>query len=155
LKILVTNRKARRDYFRRDYTIPDTVEAGIALQGSEVKSLRGGGGSLAGSYAAVQGGEVWLHGLHVNPYDPAAAFSPDPRRTRKLLLHRREIKRLAAAVAVKGQTLIPLRVYLKGGLVKVELGTGKGKKTYDKRQTIRKRETDRDLARVRRARGRG
>jgi len=149
LKVLVTNRKARRDY-----TILDTIEAGIALKGSEVKSLRSGGGSLAGSYAAVQGGEVWLHGLNINPYDPGSPYSPDPRRTRKLLLHRREIKRLAAAVAVKGQTLVPLKVYLKGGLVKVELGTGKGKKSYDKRQTIRKRETERDLARIRRQRGR-
>lgn len=145
MKVLVSNRKARRDY-----TILDTIESGIVLQGSEVKSLRAGGGSLAGSYAAVQEGEVWLHGFHVNPYDPAAAFSPDPRRTRKLLLHRREIKRLAAAVAVKGQTLVPLRIYLKDGLVKVELGTGKGKKTYDKRQTIRERETVRDLSRSRR-----
>ncbi|MDP8237301.1 MAG: SsrA-binding protein SmpB [Candidatus Erginobacter occultus] len=149
MKILVTNRKARRDY-----TILDTVETGIVLKGAEVKSLRAGGGSLAGSYAAVQGDEVWLHGLNINPYDPGSPYSPDPRRTRKLLLHRREIKRLTSAVAVKGQTLVPLRVYLKGGLVKVELGTGKGKKTYDKRQTIRKRETERDLARVRRERGR-
>lgn len=149
MKILVTNRKARRDY-----AILDTVEAGIVLRGSEVKSLRAGGGSLAGSYAAVQGEEVWLHGLNVNPYDPGSPYAPDPRRTRKLLLHRREIDRLAAAVAVKGQTLVPLKVYLKNGLIKVELGTGKGKKTYDKRQTIRKRETERDLARIRRARGR-
>ncbi len=149
MKVLVTNRKSRRDY-----TILDTVEAGIVLKGAEVKSLRAGGGSLAGSYAAVQGEEVWLHGLNINPYDPGSPYSPDPRRTRKLLLHRREIKRLASAVAVKGQTLVPLRVYLKGGLVKVELGTGKGKKSYDKRETIRKRETERDLARVRRERGR-
>lgn len=149
MKVLVTNRRARRDY-----AILDTVEAGIVLRGSEVKSLRAGGGSLAGSYAAVQDGEAWLHGLNINPFDPGSAFSPDPRRTRKLLLHRREIRRLAGVVAVKGQTLVPLRIYLKAGLVKVELGIGKGKKTYDKRETIRKRETDRDLARVRRARGR-
>ena len=149
MKVLVTNRKARRDY-----TILDTVETGIVLQGSEVKSLRAGGGSLAGSYAAVQGAEVWLHGLNINAYDPGSPYSPDPRRTRKLLLHRREINRLTSAVALKGQTLVPLRVYLKDGLIKVELGTGKGKKTYDKRQTIRKRETERDLARIRRQRGR-
>ncbi len=149
MKVLVTNRKARRDYH-----ILDTVEAGVVLKGSEVKSLRAGGGSLAGSYASVSGGEAWLHGLHINPYDPGSAFSPDPRRTRKLLLHRREINKLASAVAVKGQTLVPLRVYLKGGLVKVELATGKGKRSYDKRQTIRKRETDRELARVRKVRRR-
>lgn len=149
MKVLVTNRKARRDY-----TILDTIEAGIVLKGAEVKSLRAGGGSLAGSYAVVGGGEVWLHGLNINPYDPGSPYSPDPRRTRKLLLHRREITRLASAVAVKGQTLVPLRIYLQGGLVKVELGTGKGKKTYDKRQTIRERETERDLARIRRHRGR-
>ncbi len=150
LKVLVTNRRARRDY-----VVLDTIEAGIVLKGSEAKSLRSGGGSLAGSYAAVQEGEAWLHGLNINPFDPGSAFSPDPRRTRKLLLHRREIRRLIGAVSVKGQTLIPLKVYLKDGLVKLELGIGKGKKTYDKRETIRKRETDRDLARVRRARGRG
>ena len=149
MKVLVTNRKARRDYH-----VLDTVEAGVVLKGSEVKSLRAGGGSLAGSYASVSGGEAWLHGLHINPYDPGSAFSPDPRRTRKLLLHRREINKLASSVAVKGQTLVPLRVYLKGGLIKAELGTGKGKRSYDKRQTIRKRETDRELARVRKVRRR-
>ncbi len=149
MKVLVTNRKARRDYH-----ILDTIEAGIALKGAEVKSLRAGGGSLAGSYASIQGNEVWLQGLNINPFDPGSPFSPDPRRPRKLLLHRREIKRLATSVAIKGLTLVPLRVYLKGGLVKVELGTGRGKKTYDKRETIRRRETDRDLARVRKFRKR-
>lgn len=139
--MLVTNRKARRDY-----TILDTFEAGIVLKGTEVKSLRRGKGSLAGSYAAVENGEVWLHGLHITPYEYGGIFNSEPKRKRKILLHHREIKRLIGVTAVKGHTLIPLRLYLKGPLIKVELGVGKGKRMYDKRQTIKKRDADRETA---------
>ena len=141
MKVLVTNRKARRDY-----TILKTYEAGISLQGSEVKSLRRGQGSLAGSYAAIENGEVWLRGMNITPYEYGGIYNPDPKRGRKLLLHRREIKRLIGVTAVKGHTLIPLRLYLKGPLIKVELGVGKGKRMYDKRQTIKKRDAERDAA---------
>ena len=139
--MLVTNRKARRDY-----TILDTFEAGIVLKGTEVKSLRRGKGSLAGSYAVGEGGEVWLHGLHITSYEYGGIFNSEPKRKRKLLLHHREIKRLIGVTAVKGHTLIPLRIYLKGPLIKVELGVGKGKRMYDKRQTIKKREAQRETA---------
>ncbi len=143
MKVLVTNRKARRDY-----TILDTFEAGMVLQGTEVKSLRSGQGSLTGSYAAVDDGEVWLHGLHITPYEYGGAFDPAPRRKRKLLLHKREIRRLVGVTAVKGHTLVPLRIYLKDGLVKAELGVGKGKRMYDKRETIKKRDADREAAKA-------
>jgi len=146
MKVLVTNRKARRDY-----TILKTYEAGIVLQGTEVKSLRRGQGSLAGSYATVENGEVWLRGLHINPYEYGGIYNPEPKRKRKLLLHQREIKRLIGVTAVKGHTLIPLRVYLKGPLIKVEIGEGKGKRMYDKRQTIKKRDAERDAAQAMKA----
>ena len=146
MKILVTNRKARRDY-----TILKTYEAGISLQGSEVKSLRRGQGSLAGSYAAIENGEVWLRGMNITSYEYGGIYNPDPKRRRKLLLHQREIKRLIGVTAVKGHTLIPLRLYLKGPLIKVELGVGKGKRMYDKRETIKKRDAERDAAKVMKA----
>ena len=146
MKVLVTNRKARRDY-----TILKTYEAGISLQGSEVKSLRRGQGSLAGSYAAIENGEVWLRGMNITPYEYGGIYNPDPKRRRKLLLHQREIKRLIGVTAIKGHTLIPLRLYLKGPLIKVELGVGKGKRMYDKRQTIKKRDAERDAAKVMKA----
>ena len=141
VKVLVTNRKARRDY-----TILSTVEAGIVLKGTEVKSLRQGKGSLAGSYAAVEESEVWLHGLHITPYEYGGVFAPSPKRKRKLLLHKREIKRLIGVTALRGHTLIPLRLYLQGRVVKVELGVGKGKKMYDKRQAIKKRDAEREAS---------
>ena len=143
VKTLVTNRKARRDY-----TIREKVEAGIVLKGTEVKSLRGGRGSFAGSYAKVEGGEVWLYGFHISPYEHAGVFSPDPTRPRKLLLKKREIKKLDTQASVKGFTLVPLRLYLKRGLVKMELGVGEGKRQYDKRETIKKREAKREAARA-------
>ncbi|MEA1928044.1 MAG: SsrA-binding protein SmpB [Candidatus Auribacterota bacterium] len=146
MKVLVTNRKARRDY-----TILDTYEAGIVLRGTEVKSLRRGRGSLAGSYASVEKGEVWLRGMNITPYEYGGIYNPDPKRKRKLLLHHREIKRLIGVTAVKGHTLIPLRLYLKGPLIKVEIGVGKGKRMYDKRQTIKKRDADREASRAIRA----
>ncbi len=141
--ILVTNRRARRDYL-----VEETLEAGIALKGAEVKSLRAGRGNLAGSYAALQGEEVWLHNFHISPYACSGSYSPPPRRPRKLLLHRREIKKLIGWTTRKGYTLIPLKAYLRRGLVKIELAVARGKKTYDKRQAIKKRESDLEMARA-------
>lgn len=143
MKILVTNRKARRDY-----DILERYEAGIVLQGTEVKSLRRGQGSLAGSYAIIENGEAWLRGFHITPYEYGGIFNPDPKRKRKLLLHHREIKRLIGVTAIKGHTLIPLCIYLKGPLIKVELGVGKGKRMYDKREVIKKREADREASKM-------
>jgi SsrA-binding protein len=148
-KALLTNRKARRDY-----VILETLETGIALKGSEVKSLRQGKGSFSDSYASLEKGEIWLHNLHITPYDSGSIFNPPPKRSRKLLLHRREIKRLIGQTAIKGHTLVPLRLYLKHRLVKVELAVARGKKHYDKRETIKKREAERELARMRKYRNR-
>lgn len=143
VKVLVTNRKARRDY-----TILESLEVGIALKGTEVKSLRQGRGSLAHSYASVEESEVWLHNFHITPYEYGNIFNPPPERSRKLLLHNREIKRLIGQTALKGYTLVPLRVYLKKGYVKVELAVAKGKKLYDKREVVKKREAEREVARA-------
>lgn len=142
-KILATNRKARRDYL-----ILETLEAGIALKGAEVKSLRQGKANFSDSYASVKDEEVWLHNLHISAYDPGSVFNPAPQRKRKLLLHKREIKKLIGQTAEKGYTLIPLKIYLKRGLVKLELAVAQGKKFHDKRQTIKKREMEREIARV-------
>ena len=140
---LVTNRQARRDYL-----VEDTLEAGMVLTGTEVKSLREGRGNLAGSYAIVEREEVWLHNFHISPYSSGSFFNPSPRRPRKLLLHKKEIKKLIGLTNVKGCTLIPLRVYLRRGLVKVELAVARGKKAFDKRRDIRKREADLEMARA-------
>lgn len=147
IKVVTTNRRARRNY-----TITDTFEAGIALLGSEVKSLRQGKMELKDSYAHVQKGEVFLVGAHISPYDFAHEGGHEPERERKLLLHRREIDRIAGALAEKGLTLVPLQVYFKGGNAKVELGLGKGRSTYDKRQNLRDREHEREMDRATRRR---
>lgn len=148
-KILVRNRRARRDYF-----ILETLEAGIALQGAEVKSLRAGKGNLQESYASIESDGVWLHNFHISPYQAGGNYIPLPARKRRLLLHQREIKKLSGRTALKGNTLIPLSVYLRGGYVKVELGVGQGKKSYDKRETIKKREASREMAQALKYRGR-
>ena len=148
-QIIATHRRARFDY-----EIVDTIEAGLVLVGPEVKSLRAGKASLSDSYATVRRGEAWLHNAHISPYDKAGRDNPEPRRDRKLLLHRAEIGRLQGKLAEKGLTLIPLKLYLKNGRVKVQLGLARGKRTYDKRQAIRKREEERDMKRVTRGRGR-
>ena len=147
--VIATNRRARFEY-----EILETVEAGIELLGPEVKSLRAGRANLGDAYAVVRGGEVWLLSLHISPYEQAGRENPEPQRDRRLLLHRREIRRLGGKVAEKGLTLIPLRLYWKEGRAKVELGLVRGKRLYDKRQTVRRRETDRELARATRQRGR-
>jgi SsrA-binding protein len=143
VKVVATNRNARRNY-----TILDTYEAGLALLGSEVKSLRAGRMELKDSYGDIRGGEAYLVGAHIGPYDYAHEGGHDPERMRKLLLHRREIDRLAGGLAEKGLTLVPLRVYFKDGKAKVELGLARGKTTVDKRQTLRDREHQREIERA-------
>jgi len=147
-KVIATNRRARFEF-----EILDRYETGIALVGPEVKSLRAGKANLTDAYATVRRGEVWLHNLHISPYDPASRENPNPRRERKLLLHRREIAKLDGKVKESGLTLVPLSIYFKGGRAKVELALARGKRRYDKRETIKKRESDRDLQRVMRNRG--
>ncbi len=147
MKVLARNKRALHDYH-----ILESYEAGIVLLGPEVKSVRAGKASLAESYATVDRGEVWLHDLHISPYAPASRENPDPVRPRKLLLHRREIRRLIGATQQKGQTLVPLELYLKDGKVKVKLALARGKKLHDKRESIRKRETEREIERAVRTR---
>ena len=137
---LATNRKARHDYF-----IEETIEAGIVLTGTEVKSIRQGRLNLKDSYALIRDGEVFLDGVHISPYEQGNIFNVDPERRRKLLLHRHEILRLKRQLDQKGLTLVPLRVYLVRGRAKVELGLARGKKLYDKRETIAKRDADRRM----------
>ena len=148
-QIIVTNRKARHDY-----EILETIEAGIALKGPEVKSLREGRCHLTDSYAAVDRSEMILYNAHVTPYDKTRE-AQDPLRPRKLLLHRAQILRLKSKSEEAGLTLIPLRLYFKKGIAKVELGLARGKRQYDKRQTIAKRDAAREIDRVVRARSKG
>jgi SsrA-binding protein len=143
IKLITQNRKARHDY-----TVLDTLEAGIVLQGTEVKSLRQGRVNLKDSFARVDGGEMWLYHMHISPYDQGNRYNHDPTRRRKLLLHRREINRLVGRVQERGLTLIPLRVYLRGGKAKVELALARGKREYDRRHDIAKRDEERDMARA-------
>lgn len=152
LRVVTTNRKAYHDYF-----IEQTYEAGIVLQGSEIKSIRTGRVNLQDSYARVRDGELWLIGAHISPYPQASTHEPyDPRRPRKLLMHRYQINRLASAQKEKGYTIVPLSMYLKDNRAKVELGLARGKRVYDKRQAIAERESQRQmeqaLARQRRRR---
>ena len=138
-KLISSNRKARHDYH-----IDETYEAGIVLTGTEVKSVRAARVNLKDSYARVEDGELLLYNMHISPYEQGNRFNHDPLRTRKLLMHRVEIGRLAGKVKEKGYALIPLKIYLKRGLVKVELALARGKKLYDKRQTIAERDSRRN-----------
>ena len=142
-KVVARNRKALHEY-----AIIDSWEAGIVLLGPAVKSVRAGKASLAESYARVDGGEVWLHGMHITPYDPASQFNADPVRPRKLLLGRREIRRLIGATQQEGFTLVPLDLYLRRGLVKVTLALGKGKRHADKREDLKRRDAEREMQRA-------
>lgn len=142
VKVIATNRKAKFNYFLSDF-----FEAGIVLQGSEIKSIRANQVSLAEAYIQIIAGEAWLIDSYIAPYEHAGSFNHDPRRKRKLLLHRTEIRKLSNLVQQKGLTIIPTRMYLKKGRAKVEIAAAKGKKLYDKRQTIAKRDLDRDLQR--------
>lgn len=146
--VVVTNRKARHDYL-----IVESVECGIALEGGEVKSLRDRRANLQDGFARVEDGEVWLYGMHISPYQFAAG-DPDPVRRRKLLLHRKQITTLERATVEQGTTLIPLQVYFKDGRAKVELATAKGKRQYDKRQAMAKRDADREAQRALKERSR-
>jgi SsrA-binding protein len=143
---------ARNKRARHDYHILETWEAGLVLSGTEVKSLRNGKANLAESYGIVRDGEVFLLNLHIAPYEQGNQFNHDPTRTRKLLLHRREIRRLIGGVERQGLTLVPLDLYFKRGVAKVTLALAKGKKLHDKRADERRREADREIARVARTR---
>jgi SsrA-binding protein len=147
VKTFCLNRKARYDYH-----IDETYETGIALLGSEVKSIRLGRANLRDSYAAFERGELFLHNCHISPYAQASRFNSDPLRTRKLLMRREELKRLVGKVEEKGLTLVPLSLYLKGRHVKVELALARGKKEYDRREDIKRREADREVAQASRGR---
>ena len=143
IKIIAQNKKARHDYF-----IEETYEAGIVLAGTEVKPVRQGNVNIRDSYAVIKDGEVFLYNMHISPYEKGNIFNRDPLRTRKLLLNRREINKLTGYVQQKGYTLVPLKVYLKRGWVKIELAVAKGKKSYDKRQSIAKRDAQRAIERA-------
>ena len=143
------NRQAYHDYF-----VDETMEAGLALTGTEVKSIRAGRVNLRGAYARIRDGEVWIEGMHIAVYEQGTYMNHEPTRPRKLLLHRREIDRLLGRVQAKGLTLVPLKLYFKENRVKVELGLCRGKKLYDKREAIQERETQRELARVMKQRSR-
>jgi SsrA-binding protein len=147
---VATNRRARHDY-----NIEETFEAGMVLTGAEVKSLRAGRASLTEAYARVSDGEVWLENLHISPYAQAAVRDYDPRRPRKLLLHRQQIERLIGKTQEGGVTLVPMRLYFKRGLAKVLLGLGRGKRRYEKRQAIAEREHRREMERALARRTRG
>ena len=141
-KILATNKKARHDYF-----IDEVYECGIELKGTEVKSIRQGRINLKEGYASVDNSEVFLKQVHISPYDQGNRFNVDPLRTRKLLLHKAEIRKLIGVTTIKGYSLVPMSVYLKNGRVKLELGLGKGKKLYDKRQDLAKKDAMRRIER--------
>ena len=143
MKLIANNKKAFDDYF-----IEDTYEAGIALAGTEVKSLRSGKCSIKEAFVRVENGEVYVYGMHITPYEKGNIFNKDPLRVRKLLLHRYEINKIEAKLKEKGLTLVPLKVYFKDSLVKVELGLCRGKDLYDKRESIKRREEARKLDRI-------
>lgn len=142
-KVITVNRQAYHDY-----TVEQTMEAGISLVGTEIKSIRDGKVNLRGAYAILRNGEAWLENAHIAVYDLANVYNHEPLRRRKLLLHRREIQQLEHRVATKGLTLIPLKLYLKGGRAKLELGLCRGKKLYDKREAIAERDVKREMERI-------
>ena len=148
-KVVSTNRKARHDY-----EILDTYEAGLVLLGSEIKSIRAGRVNLREGYIQPRGDELWLINVHISPYDQAGIFGHEPLRSRKLLLHRKEINRIISRVQERGLTIVPTIMYLKHGLAKVEIALARGKKQYDKRDTLRKQSGDRQIARALRERER-
>lgn len=139
IKMIANNKKARFDYF-----IEDTFEAGIVLHGTEVKSLRMGKGSIKEAFIRIEKGEVFIYNMHISPYEKGNIFNKDPLRVKKLLLHQYEINKIMGQVAVKGYTIVPLTVYLKGSLVKMEIGLARGKKLYDKRDEIAKKDQRRE-----------
>jgi SsrA-binding protein len=146
-RTVASNRRARHDY-----QIMETLEAGIQLTGSEVKALRGGRASLAEAYGRVRDGEAWLEGMHIPPYEQGATKGYDPIRPRKLLLHRREIDRLFGKMKEQGLAMVPMRVYFTHGIAKLELGLGKGKREFEKRQAIARRDSEREMEQAARRR---
>lgn len=149
-KIICTNRQARFDYH-----IEEDFEAGLVLQGTEVKSLRDGRANLKDSYASIDGGEVYLYNCHISPYPNGGYANHEPERPRKLLLHNREIRRLTGKTQERGLTLIPLRLYFRRGKVKIEMALARGKKQYDKREDMKRRDADREIERAFKDRHRG
>lgn len=143
IKVVSTNKKARFEFF-----ILETFEAGLVLKGTEIKSIRNGQISLQEAYVRTDGKEIWLVGAHVAPYEHASAFQHDPKRDRKLLMHKKEIRKLFDEIRIKGMTIVPMRVYLKGGKAKLEIGLAKGKKQYDKRESIKERDIERETSRI-------
>jgi SsrA-binding protein len=152
VKTVTVNRKAYHDYF-----IEDTVEAGLVLTGTEIKSIRAGRVNLRDSFARAESGELWLHGAHISQHPGGNRYNHEPKRPRKLLLHRREIEEFSGAVLRKGLTLVPLKMYLKNGIAKVELGVARGKRAYDKREVMAQRDAQREIQRAfsQRAPGKG
>jgi len=148
IKVIATNRKAAHNYH-----LDERHEAGLVLTGTEIKSIRAGRVNLRDGYAQPRDGELWLFNVHIAPYDPAGRSGHEPCRPRKLLLHRREIDRLVSRVQERGYTIVPLRLYLKGGRAKVEIALARGKRKYDKRQAIAKRDAQREIDRTLKERG--
>ena len=148
IKIIAQNRKARHDYF-----VEESLEAGLALHGTEVKSLRQGKCNLKDCFALVRDGEVFVHGMHISPYEQGNIYNVDPMRPKKLLLHKAQIRRLREQVMQQGYALVPLEIYLKDGLMKLQLGVCKGKKNYDKRDDMAKRDAKRAIERTMREKG--
>lgn len=144
-RVLVENRRARHEY-----AISDTLEAGLALLGSEVKSIRAGQANLAEAYVTLRSSGAWLLGAHISPYEQANQFNHEPRRDRQLLLHHHELKRLKKATAIKGMTVVPLKLVLKGSLIKLHIGLGKGRKQHDKRHALKEQQQKREMDRGRR-----
>lgn len=142
-KVVAQNKKANHDYF-----IEETYEAGIVLQGTEIKAIRGGRVNLKESYARVHNGEVFIYGMHISPYEQGNRYNHEPLRTRKLLLHKKQINKLIGDTKEIGYALVPLKLYMKNGFAKVLIGLGKGKKNYDKRETLKKKEANRNIERA-------
>ncbi|NLB71099.1 MAG: SsrA-binding protein SmpB [Chloroflexi bacterium] len=144
VKVVSTNKKARFEYF-----ILETYEAGLVLKGTEIKSVRKGQISLQEAYVRTNGSEIWLVGAHIAPYEHASSNQHDPKRDRKLLMHKKEIRKLWDEVRIKGMTIVPIRVYLKAGKAKLEIGLAKGKKQFDKREAIKEKDIEREASRNR------
>lgn len=142
-KVVAQNKRARHDYH-----IEETYEAGIVLTGTEIKSIRAGRANLKDSFARISNGEVYLHNMHISPYEQGNRYNHDPLRTRKLLLHNKEIAKLIGLTREKGFSLVPLRMYLRGGFAKLELALAKGKKLYDKRETLKRKDAQREVERA-------
>ncbi|MBU5595700.1 SsrA-binding protein SmpB [Amphibacillus sp. MSJ-3] len=142
-KVMARNKKANHDYF-----IEETFEAGLVLQGTEIKSIRAGRANMKDSFARVERGEVFLYNLHISPYEQGNRYNHEPTRTRKLLLHRKQINKLIGETQQSGYSLVPIKIYLKNGMAKVLIGLGKGKKKYDKREDLKRKQAKRDVERA-------